>query len=58
MTPLEILEIIRKGRVVSRKITVPEGLTIFQIADLLAERGWARRDTFLDLCSDPNILGY
>jgi UPF0755 protein len=58
MRPLEILEIIRQGRVIQYKFTVPEGFNIFQITDLLEKKGLAKRDIFFALCSDPNILKY
>jgi UPF0755 protein len=58
MTPFEILEILKQGRVVQHKITIPEGFNIFQIANLLREKGLSDKETFLNLCSDPNILEY
>ncbi|MBN2372902.1 endolytic transglycosylase MltG [bacterium] len=56
MPPLEILSRIKMGNLVQRKVTIPEGLTIFQVAELLDKHGWANKETFLELCSDPNIL--
>ncbi|MGA1790728.1 MAG: endolytic transglycosylase MltG [bacterium] len=56
MTPFEILEIIRQGRVVQYKTTIPEGFNIFQIADLLGIKGLTNKNKFLERCADPNIL--
>ncbi len=56
MSPLDILSIINSGRVIQRRITIPEGLTIFQIADFLEQKGWVKKSLFLDLCFDPDIL--
>ncbi len=56
MSPFEILKIIRKGRVVQHKVTIPEGFNIFQIADLLEQKGLAKKKIFLEMCSDPGIL--
>jgi len=56
MTPFEILEIIRQGRVIQHKTTIPEGFNIFQIADLLEIKGLANKKRFLERCADPNIL--
>ena len=47
MTPFEIIEIIRQGRVIQHKITIPEGFNIFQIADLLEIKGLANKKSFL-----------
>jgi len=58
MSPLEILSIMNSGRVVQRKLTIPEGLTIYQTADLLEQNGWIEKSSFLRYCSDPEILSY
>ncbi|MCP4579592.1 MAG: endolytic transglycosylase MltG, partial [Deltaproteobacteria bacterium] len=35
MPPLKILEILKEGRIITHPITIPEGFTLNQIADLL-----------------------
>lgn len=47
MTPDEILAKLSRGEVVVRRFTVPEGLTIRELADLLAEKQLVARDAFL-----------
>jgi len=47
MTPREILEMLCMGRVVFHKVTVPEGLTVRQIAALLESRGFVSQEDFL-----------
>ena len=47
MTPLEIIEHLRTGRVQTERVVIPEGFEIKQIADALAERGLVDRDASL-----------
>jgi len=56
MAPAEILEKLRLGRILTHSVTIPEGATREQIADLLQEKDLARRDVFLSLTEDPAVL--
>ncbi|MBN2032775.1 MAG: endolytic transglycosylase MltG [Deltaproteobacteria bacterium] len=56
MGPAEILEKIRLGKVLTYSVTIPEGATRHQIADLLHENELAHRNIFLSLTEDPEIL--
>jgi UPF0755 protein len=56
MAPAEILEKLRRGRILIHAVTVPEGSTRDQIADLLQEKGLAQKDLFLALTEDPEVL--
>jgi len=47
MSTLQIIEALAEGRVEAYWVTVPEGFTIAQIADILSERGIAPRDDFV-----------
>ncbi|MEW5736653.1 MAG: endolytic transglycosylase MltG [Thermodesulfobacteriota bacterium] len=53
MTPSEILDLLVSGRAVLYRITVPEGFTVTEIADLAVKLGMSRRGEFLNLCFDP-----
>lgn len=53
MTPLEILNVLVKGRTVLYRLTVPEGVTMVQIAALAAQAGFGPEEEFLDKASDP-----
>jgi UPF0755 protein len=44
------------GSVVMVTFTIPEGLRMGQIADILSERGIATREGFLEACRDPDTL--
>jgi UPF0755 protein len=56
MSPKDILVMLIKGRVVEYPFTVPEGLNIYQVADLLAAKGFVDRDEFLRLCKDKEFI--
>jgi UPF0755 protein len=46
-TPAKILEMMVSGKVILHKVTVPEGLTMMQIAAVVAETGLATVEDFL-----------
>jgi UPF0755 protein len=52
MTPAEILAILLNGQVVLHPLTIPEGLTIVQIAELASQDGLTDRAEFLRLAKD------
>jgi UPF0755 protein len=56
ISPWEILQKILQGRVKTYKITIPEGYTLLQIADLLDAVGIVTQGAFLDRASSPETL--
>jgi UPF0755 protein len=56
MTPLEILTLMDKGLVRLHRLTVPEGLTIPQIATLVEKTGLARAADILSRATDPTYV--
>jgi UPF0755 protein len=56
MAPAEILAKLLAGRVVLHSITIPEGHTIIQIADVLDEHRITNRGEFIRLASDKSFL--
>jgi len=56
MSPLEILQILRQGRVMTHAITIPEGFSVRQIADLFNNAGLAEKDFFLEAANSSEIL--
>ncbi|HEV8341295.1 MAG TPA: endolytic transglycosylase MltG [Candidatus Binatia bacterium] len=54
----EILDQMRLGRGVFYRVTIREGLTLKEIADLLEKEGVAKRDQFLKDASDPGLLSH
>ena len=55
--PLEVIELLKKGRVLYRPITIPEGTDMAQIANILEAGGWVDRSRFFDLAYDSEFLG-
>lgn len=53
MTPAAILDKIASGKVVTYEVTLPEGFSLAQIAERLAEAGLVERDAFLAMARDP-----
>jgi len=55
MAPIQIMEKLVKGEVELYKLTVPEGLNIYQIADLVAEAGFAQNSSFIKAATDADL---
>jgi UPF0755 protein len=55
-TPYQILRALAAGSTVRWSVTIPEGASIYQLADILAAGGWGERELFLNLARDPEIL--
>jgi UPF0755 protein len=56
MSPAEILEKLRKGRIMTHPVTIPEGFNMEQIALLLEEKGLVKNEAFLALAKDPDTV--
>ena len=56
MTPAEILSKLLNGHVLLHPLTIPEGLTIVQIADLASQDGLTDRAEFLRLAKDRAFI--
>lgn len=54
--PYDILLKLEKGSAKFRSVTILEGATIHQIADLFERKGIAKGDAFLSLASDPEFI--
>jgi len=54
--PLEVIEILKRGKVLYRPVTIPEGTEMVKIAEMLAADGWVDLQHFLDLARDPEML--
>lgn len=53
---VEVLERIVTGRGTLLSVTIPEGLTIREIAELLAKAGFADKEKFLAAAREPELL--
>ncbi len=56
MTPATILSKLLNGQVLLRPLTIPEGLTMVQIADLIGRQGVTDREEFLRLAQDRTFI--
>ncbi len=58
MAPVEILKKLQKGNVITYAVTIPEGYTMEQVADLLESKGLIEKARFLNLARDPKVLSH
>lgn len=56
LTPYQILRKLDKGSMVQRPITIPEGTSLKQIAELLGDGGWVNPDRFIELSHDREFI--
>ncbi len=56
MTPLEVLDMLVKGRVKKYIVTIPEGYNIREVAQVLEESGLMDREQFLSKVADKNYV--
>lgn len=57
ISAIEVIEKIRRGEVATRRVTIPEGLNRYEVAELLAERTrLASRDRFLVLTGYTDLI--
>lgn len=54
----KVLDVLTKGRAKYIRVTIPEGFTVKQIAERLAQKGIVNRDEFLGLAEKQNLEGY
>lgn len=56
LTPLQVIRFLHTAKPVQHRVTVPEGLTMVQIAEIFAKEDWANKDVFLQLCHDKQFI--
>jgi UPF0755 protein len=56
MAPVKVLEKLTRGAIITHPVTIPEGYTRGQIAELLQAEGLIDKNEFLSLTEDPAIL--
>ncbi len=56
VTVLQVYDMLAEGRVFTRELLVPEGYSMFDIADLVAQQGFTTRDDFLAAAGDPAAI--
>ena len=55
MTPDEVIEVLSSGKSIERKFTIPEGLNMYEIADLYESAQFGTKENFLQLCKDKEF---
>ena len=55
-TSFDVFDTIANGRVYVKELVVPEGFTMFDIADLAASEGFLSRDQFLAAARNPSLI--
>ncbi|MFH1117970.1 MAG: endolytic transglycosylase MltG [Pseudomonadota bacterium] len=53
----EVLDLLVSGKTLMLSVTIPEGYTVFQTADLLQKKGLVRKDDFLKKALDQSFVG-
>ncbi|MDP8203036.1 MAG: endolytic transglycosylase MltG [Candidatus Tenebribacter mawsonii] len=48
----DVVKVLELGKVVLRKVTIPEGLTVKKTANILSQYGFVDQDKFVTLCND------
>jgi UPF0755 protein len=56
VTAFEVFDVLANGRVYVKKLVVPEGSTMFDIANLATGEGFLSRDEFLAAARDPSLI--
>jgi len=54
--PLAVIDLLKKGKVLYRSVTMPEGTDMSKVADILAAEKWIDRSQFLNLAYDSEFL--
>ena len=52
-TPLEVIASLKRGEVLYRSVTIPEGTEMAKIVEILSVEGWVDYQIFWDLVHDP-----
>jgi UPF0755 protein len=58
MSPLNILNILKKGAIITHPYTIPEGFTARQIGELYDKKGLLNMHEFLEAAGDSDIAGH
>jgi UPF0755 protein len=56
MTPLEVMGVLKSGVSIRHSFTVPEGFSSFEIAELLEQKGFGKKEEIIKLIFDPQFV--
>lgn len=57
LTPPEVLQLLAKGSTLRHHVTIPEGVTVEQVAAIFEKDGWIKKERFLELVNDAEFIG-
>ena len=56
VTALQVFDVVANGRVYVRELVIPEGYSMFDIADLVQREGFTSREGFLAAARNPSLI--
>lgn len=56
LTPLQILHLLKQGKIIPHPVTIPEGMNIRQITEILAQGKWVTPNRFMALTRDLKFI--
>lgn len=56
LTPLQVIRFLDTAKPVQYQVTVPEGKTVKEVADIFAQENWVDPTIFLQLCEDREFI--
>jgi UPF0755 protein len=56
LKPLQILQLLEKGEVIRHQVTIPEGMTVRQIAAILEQGNWIDPQRFIELTRNQEFI--
>lgn len=56
MRPMELLDLLVRGKILQHQVVIPEGTTARQIAKILEEAKLAEADAFMKVVEDPTLM--
>jgi len=56
MAAVDVVDRLSRGDVYTRRLTIPEGLTIREMADIFETRGFGRRTAFIDAAANAALI--
>ncbi len=52
LTPPEVLQLLKSGKTLRHRVTIPEGMNLWQTAAIFARDGWVNEERFIGLARD------
>ncbi|MFN8846348.1 MAG: endolytic transglycosylase MltG [Bdellovibrionales bacterium] len=56
MTPIEVMRVLKSGVSIRHSFTVPEGFSSFEIAELMEQKGFGKKEEIIKLIFNPQFV--